>query len=90
MLPLILRDLRLVSFTFIFKPSQLREFSILRLGVYRLFCLFVVRLISSWLRPLPSVVKLSVDGCSRGNPGMSTISGFLHDHRRVLLVNFWD
>ena len=47
----------------------------------------LIRLVS-WLQPLPRVVKLIVDGCFRGNSGLSVISGVLHDHRGVIIMAF--
>lgn len=35
----------------------------------------------SWLRPLSGVVKLTMNGCFRGNRGLSAPGGILHDHR---------
>ncbi|KAH9684247.1 reverse transcriptase domain-containing protein [Citrus sinensis] len=46
-----------------------------------------IRLVA-WIRPSPGVVKLTVDGCSRGNPGMAASGGILRDHRGVALAAF--
>ena len=40
------------------------------------------------MKPLLGMVKLSVDGCSRGNPGMATIGGVLRDHQGMVLAAF--
>ena len=34
------------------------------------------------------MAKLTVDGCSRGNPGMAAFGGTLWDHRGVVLTAF--
>lgn len=46
-----------------------------------------IRLISS-LRPSPEVVKLIVDGYSRGNHKLSTTGGILRDHHGMVLAAF--
>ncbi|KAH9734745.1 hypothetical protein KPL71_017486 [Citrus sinensis] len=42
-----------------------------------------IRLVS-WTRPPPEVVKLTVDGCSRGNPGMVVLGSSARSSRHVL------
>ncbi|KAH9710420.1 hypothetical protein KPL70_013480 [Citrus sinensis] len=42
----------------------------------------------AWTRPSPGVVKLTMDGCSRGNPGMAASGGILRDHHGVALAAF--
>ena len=42
----------------------------------------------SWLRPLSGVVKLTMNGCFRGNPGMAASGGILRDHRGEFLAAF--
>lgn len=34
------------------------------------------------------IVKLSVNGCTRGNPGIFVVGGVLPDHRGVALAAF--
>ena len=34
------------------------------------------------------MVKLGVDGCSKGNPGMAATGGVLGDHQGMILVAF--
>ena len=46
-----------------------------------------LRLIS-WMKLSLGVVKLSVDGCSWGNPNMASTNGVLRDHQGVVLVTF--
>ena len=46
-----------------------------------------IRLVA-WMRPPPEVVRLTVDGCSRGNPGMAAFEGVLRDHQGVVLTAF--
>lgn len=40
------------------------------------------------MRPPPRVVKLTMDGCSRGNPRMAALRGILRHHRGVVLAIF--
>lgn len=40
------------------------------------------------MRPPPGVLKLTVDRCSRGNPGMAVSGDILRDHRGVVLAAF--
>ncbi|KAK9217059.1 hypothetical protein WN943_005684 [Citrus x changshan-huyou] len=83
-------DLRLAGSAFGFKPPQLR-------GVLDSRFLEGLRVLATprrpirlvaWIRPSPGVVKLTVDGCSRGNPGMAASGGILRDHRGVALAAF--
>lgn len=41
-----------------------------------------------WIRPPLGVMKLTVDGCFRGNPEMVASSGILRDHRGEVLATF--
>lgn len=86
----VVSDLRLASFAFGFKPSQLKGVLETQLEEGLQIILsphWLVRLVS-WLRLLLAVVKLSVDDCSRGNPDMSVAYGVLRDHRRVAMATF--
>ncbi|KAH9701287.1 hypothetical protein KPL71_024943 [Citrus sinensis] len=83
-------DVRLASSAFGFKPPQLKGV----LGSCIAEGLRVtapprrsIRLVA-WTRPLPGVAKLTVDGCSRGNPGMAASGGTLRDHWGVVLAAF--
>lgn len=83
-------DLRLAGSAFGFKPPQLRR--VLDPRFLEGLRVLVpprrpVRFIT-WMRPPPGVVKLTVDGCSRGNPGMAASGGILRDHRGVTIAAF--
>ncbi|KAH9750075.1 reverse transcriptase domain-containing protein [Citrus sinensis] len=83
-------DLRLAGSAFGFKPPQLRGALDSRfLEGLRVLVPPVrpVRVVA-WMRPPPGVVKLTVDGCSRGNPGMAASGGILRDYRGVALAAF--
>ena len=41
-----------------------------------------------WKRPPPGIVKLTVDGCSKSNPGMAASEGILCDHRGEVSAAF--
>ena len=83
----VLLDIRLVSDTFGFKTSQLRGI----LDTQILEGLSIIMpprrppQLVSWMKPPLEVVKLSVDGCSRGNPGMAATGGVLRDHQGVII-----
>lgn len=86
----VVSDLRLASSAFGFMPSQLRGV----VGSQLTEGLRVsdsprrpIRLVA-WMRPPPGVAKLTVDGCSRGNPGLAASGGLLRDHRGVVLAAF--
>ena len=86
----VVSDLKLASFAFGFKTSQLRGVLDSRLVEgWRVVTRHrrPLRLIS-WIRPPPGVVKLTVDGCSRGNPGMAASGGILRDSWGELLGTF--
>lgn len=81
---------RLASLAFGFKLSQLRGVFGSRIAEgLRVLVLprRPIRLVS-WMRPPLGVVKLTVDGCSKGNPGMAALRGVLRDHRSVVLATF--
>lgn len=42
----------------------------------------------SWTKPPPGMVKLSVDGCSKGNPDMTATDGVLRYHQGAILAAF--
>lgn len=83
-------DIRLAKFTFGFKPSQLRSI----LGSRDAEGLRVIALpkrqirLDAWMLPSPRVVKLIMDGCFKGNFGMSVSGGILHDYQCVVLAAF--
>ncbi|KAH9750680.1 hypothetical protein KPL71_013964 [Citrus sinensis] len=86
----VLLDIKLVSDAFGFKPSQLRGILDTQIGEGLQIIMPPRRppRLVSWMKPPPGVVKLSVDGCSRGNPGMTTTGGVLRDHQGVVLAAF--
>lgn len=78
------------SSTFGFKPSQLRGVLSSQIAEgLRVMALpwRQIRLVS-WMRLPLRVVKLTVDGCSRGNLGCLLWGGILQDHRGVVLASF--
>ena len=83
-------DLRLASSAFGFKPPQLRGVlgsriaEGLRVTAPRRSSIRLV----AWMRPTSGVAKLTVDGCSRGNPEMAVFGGTLWDHWGVVLAAF--
>lgn len=86
----VLLDLRLVSDAFGFKPYQLKGVLDTQIGEGLQIVMpprRSLRLIF-WMKPSPAVVKLSVDGCSWGNPNMASTGGVLRDHQGVVLVTF--
>lgn len=86
----VVSDIRLVGSVFGFKPSQLR-------GVMSSQLADGLRVIASprrpirvvsWKQPPLGAIKLTVDGCSRGNLGLSAAGGVLRDHRGMVLAGF--
>ncbi|KAH9684879.1 hypothetical protein KPL70_013711 [Citrus sinensis] len=86
----VLLDIKLVSDAFGFKPSQLRGILDTQIGEGLQIIMPPRRppRLVSWIKPPPGVVKLSVDDCSMGNPGMTATSGVLRDHQGVVLAAF--
>ncbi|KAH9660218.1 hypothetical protein KPL70_024139 [Citrus sinensis] len=83
-------NLGLASSAFGFKTSQFR--GVLDSRIVKGLQIIVlpkrpIRLVS-WIQPPLGVVKLTVDGCSRGNLGMAAFSGTLRDHRGKVLAAF--
>ena len=86
----VITDTHLLGLAFGFKVSQLRGDLDVQFGeplrvlprrarVYKLV---------SWLRPPLGCIKLNVDGCSRGNLGLSTTGGVLRDGHGRLIAAF--
>ena len=75
----VLLDIRLVSDAFSFKTSQLRGILDTQIGEGLKIIMPSHRPphLVCWKKPLPGVVKLSVDGCSKGNPGLAATGGVL-------------
>lgn len=83
-------DLGLAIFAFGYKTSQLR--GVLDSRIVKGLQIIVppkrpIRLVS-WIQPPLGVIKLTVDGCSRGNPGIAASDGILRCHRGEVLAPF--
>lgn len=86
----VLLDLRLVSVAFGFTTDQVR-------GMLDLIHEVDIRILPpkvrsthlvAWLRPPDGVVKLNVDGCCKGNPGISAVCRIFRDQRGGVLAAF--
>ena len=86
----VLLNIKLVSDAFGFKSSQLRGILDTHIGEGLQIIMPPCRppRLISWMKPSPRVVKLSMNGYSRGNPGMANTGGVLRDHQGMVLVGF--
>lgn len=87
---IVLLDIRLVSDTFGFKTSQLKGILDTQIGEGLRIIMSPRRppRLVSWMKLPPGVVKLSMDGYSKGNPYMTATDGVLRYHQGTILAAF--
>lgn len=87
---LVTMDLRLSSFAFGFNSAQVRSMS----NFCHATCLCIlppkarIPRVVAWHKPPNGVIKLNVDGCFKGNSGMSAAGGIFRDHSGHVLAAF--